>query len=63
MKGLAPGEYRVLACERIDPEAYQDAELMKSLESNSQRVTVRENSKELLTLKPIPADAVRIDAQ
>ena len=63
MKGLAPGEYRVVACERIDPEAYQDAELMKSLESNSQRVTVSENSKKVLTLKLIPADDGRINAQ
>lgn len=59
VKGLAPGEYRVLAFERIDPEAYQDAELMKSLESCSQRVTIREGSKEMLTLKPIPPDAAR----
>ena len=63
VKGLAPGEYRVLAFERIDPEAYQDAELMKSLESYSQRVTVRENGKERLTLKPVQSDAGRMSAQ
>jgi len=56
MRGLAPGEYRVLACGRIHPEAYQDAELMKSLEGQSQRVTVREDSKEMLTLKLITCD-------
>jgi protocatechuate 3,4-dioxygenase beta subunit len=57
IKGLAPGEYRVLAFEQIDPLAYQDAELMKSLESKSQRVTLREKDKQVLTLKPIPPDA------
>jgi len=36
---------------------------MKSLESKSQRVTVREKSKQMLTLKPIPSDAGRIDVQ
>jgi hypothetical protein len=61
MQGLAPGEYRVLACERIHPEAYQDAELMKSLEGQSQRVSVSENSKEMLTLKLIPCDTGRVN--
>lgn len=62
MKGLAPGEYRVLACERIHPEAYLDAELMKSLEGQSQRVTVSENRKEMLMLKLIPCDTGRMNA-
>ena len=63
IKGLAPGEYRVLACERIDPEAYQDSELMKSLEGQSQRVTVSENSREMLTLKLMPCETGRMNAQ
>jgi len=63
IKGLAPGAYRVLACERTDPEAYQDAELMKSLEGQSQGVTVSENSTEIPALKLIPCDTGGMNAR
>ena len=57
VKNLDPGEYKVFAWEDVETGAYMDPEFMKPVESLGESVTIRENSKELLKLKLIPAEA------
>ena len=57
LKNLDPGEYKVFAWEDVETGAYMDPEFMKPVESLGESVTIRENSKELLKLKLIPAEA------
>jgi hypothetical protein len=56
-KNVDPGEYKVFAWEDMEYGAYMDPELVKPVESLGEAVTVRENSKENLQLKLIPAES------
>jgi len=47
----------VFAWEDVETGAYMDPEFMKPVEKLGESVTIRENSKELLKLKLIPAEA------
>jgi hypothetical protein len=57
LKNLDPGEYKVFAWEDVEAGAYMDPEFVKPVESQGESVTIRENSKERLQLKLIPAEA------
>jgi len=59
LKGLAPGDYDIFAFEQIEQGAYQDSELLKPLSGRAQRVTVKEKSKETVSLKAIPAELTK----
>lgn len=57
LRGVAPGEYKVYAWEDVDPSAWQDPEFMKPFETKGESISIRENSRENLRLKVIPAEA------
>jgi protocatechuate 3,4-dioxygenase beta subunit len=56
-KNLDPGEYKVYAWEDMEFGAYMDPELVKPVESFGEAMTLRENGKERLQLKLIPAES------
>lgn len=56
LKGIAPGEYKLFAWERVEFGAYQDPDFLKPFESKGESVTVKENSHENKQLTVIPAD-------
>jgi Carboxypeptidase regulatory-like domain len=54
VKSVAPGRYKALAWEDLEPDAYRDAEVVKPVEDRAARVTLEENGRGELTLKVIP---------
>jgi hypothetical protein len=54
LKGVAPGRYKVLAWEDLEPDAYRDAEVVKPVEDRAARVALEENGRVEVTLKVIP---------
>jgi hypothetical protein len=44
LKGLAPGEYKAFAWDRIESGAYQDPEFLRRYESDGKPVTMGEGS-------------------
>ena len=58
-KNLDPGEYKVFAWEDMEFGAYMDPEFVKPVESLGEFTLVRENSKEHLQLKLIPAETAQ----
>jgi hypothetical protein len=60
--GLAPGDYRIVAWEKIDPGMAQDPDFRKKFESAASAVKLREGSKENLEVKLIGADAIEVEA-
>jgi protocatechuate 3,4-dioxygenase beta subunit len=56
-KGVAPGEYKILAWEDIESGAYQDPEFLKPFESKAQALSLKENDRKVLSLKSIPAES------
>jgi hypothetical protein len=57
IKGITPGDYKLLAWEQIETGAYQDPEFLKLYENDGEAITIREGSHENRQLKLIPADA------
>ena len=57
IKSIDPGEYKVFAWEDVESGAYMDPDFVKPLENQGSSVTIRENSRESLQLKLIPAEA------
>ncbi len=57
LKGRAPGGYVVLAFGQIEYGAYMDAAFLKPFEANGTRVTIREKTRQTITVKAIPMDA------
>ena len=53
---VEPGEYKIYAWEDVEFGAYQDPDFVKPVESHGQAVTIKENSREDLQLKVIPAE-------
>jgi len=58
MKGLKPGEYKLLAWEDVPWGAYQDPEFLKPFESRAQAVKLDDSAKQAVQLKAIPAEEV-----
>ncbi len=54
VKGVAPGRYKALAWEDLEPDAYRDAEVVKPVEDRAARVVLEENGRGEVTLKVIP---------
>jgi hypothetical protein len=62
LAGLAPGEYRVIAWEQVDPGIATNPEFRKAFESKATAVKLQENSRENLELKLIPFDDIEAEA-
>jgi hypothetical protein len=52
-KGVAPGNYKLLAWEVIDPGAHEDAEFVKPFESKAEKVAAKENGHFAFQIKAI----------
>jgi hypothetical protein len=55
IKGIAPGDYEILAWEDIEPGAYEDPEFLKPFESKAEKLSLKEGSHIGTPLKAIPA--------
>ena len=55
IQGIAPGEYKVFAWERIDADAWQDPEVLRPYENQGVRLIVRPRDNNELTLRVIPS--------
>jgi len=62
LTGLAPGEYRLIAWEKIDSDLAGDPEFRKKFESHAVKVTLRENSRENVDLKVVPRESIETEA-
>ena len=56
LKGVPPGEYRLYAWEDIEPGRYMDPEFVKPHESKAQKITIKANSQEQVTIAQIVAE-------
>jgi protocatechuate 3,4-dioxygenase beta subunit len=56
LRGIAPGAYRLLALEDMEPMAYQNPEFLKKLEDKGKAIGVARDGKatEDLTIEPLP---------
>lgn len=54
LKGVAPGEYKILAWENIEAGAYQDPDFLKRHESKAEKLSLKENDRQPVSLKAIP---------
>jgi hypothetical protein len=57
MQGVPPGEYKILAAEEIDPGNYMDPEFLKKNDSKANKISVKENSQQSVSLTQIVAEA------
>ena len=57
LQNIAPGDYKLFAWGDIEPGSNMDPELQKLHESKAEKVTIRPNSQQNVTLTQIPADA------
>jgi len=62
LTGLAPGEYRLIAWEKIDSDLAGDPEFRKKFESHAVKVTLRENSRENVDLKVVTRESIETEA-
>lgn len=53
-KAVPPGEYKVIAWEEVEPNAYQDPEFLKPFEGKGEKVSLKESEHRSVTLKAIP---------
>jgi protocatechuate 3,4-dioxygenase beta subunit len=56
IRGIAPGEYKAFAWERIERGAYQDPEFLRRFEGDGKTVTVKEGERLVVQLPLIPAE-------
>jgi hypothetical protein len=55
IKGVAPGRYKALAWEDVEPEAWRDPEVVKQVSNHAAQVVLEENGRGEVTLKVTPA--------
>lgn len=55
-KGITPGEYKVIAFEDIEPNAFQDPEYVKPYERKGESLSLKENERKAVTLKAAPRE-------
>jgi hypothetical protein len=55
-KGVAPGDYKILAWTDIETGAYQDPEFLKRYESKAEKLSLKESDRKTVALKAIPAE-------
>jgi hypothetical protein len=56
IKGITPGDYKLLAWDQSEEVDYQDPEFFKPYENQGEAVTLRESSHESVQLKLVEAD-------
>lgn len=59
---LAPGDYHILAWEKIDPDLAGDPDFRKKFESLAAKVTLRDDSRENLDLKVVTREIMETEA-
>lgn len=57
LQGVPPGEYRLYAWEDIEPGIYMDPEFLKPHESKAQKITIKANGQEQVSIAQIAAEA------
>ena len=57
LQGVPPGEYRLYAWEDIEPGIYMDPEFLKPHESKAQKITIKANGQEQVSIAQISAEA------
>jgi hypothetical protein len=57
IQNIAPGDYKLFAWGDIEPGSNMDPELLKLHESKAEKITIKPNSQQNVTLTQIPADA------
>ena len=55
-KGVTPGDYKLLAWEEIEPNAFQDPEFLKPFESKAESLSLKRNDHKAVSMKAIPRD-------
>ena len=54
-RNVTPGDYKVLAWEEVEPNAFQDPEFLKPFEGRAEAISLKDNEhKSITTLKTIP---------
>ena len=53
IRGIAPGEYKILAWDDLEGEAYRDPDFMRGYEGRGEKIVVRENETKQARLKLI----------
>jgi protocatechuate 3,4-dioxygenase beta subunit len=56
LKGIAPGKYRLVAWEDVEPGAWRDPEFVKPFESRAETLALEENGRSKLTIKAISSE-------
>ncbi len=54
LKGVAPGDYKLLAWEDIEPDIWQDPEFLKKYESKAEVLSLKEGDRKTVQFKVIP---------
>jgi protocatechuate 3,4-dioxygenase beta subunit len=54
LRGVAPGEYKILAWENIETGAYLDPEFLKRYEGKAEKLSLKEGDRKPVSLKVIP---------
>jgi len=52
-KGVTPGDYKILAWEEVEPNAFQDPEFVKPFESRAENLSLKENDRKAMTIKAV----------
>ncbi len=53
-RGVTPGDYKLLAWEEVEPNAFMDAEFVKPFLGRAERVSLKASDHKAVTLKAIP---------
>lgn len=56
LRGIPPGEYKLFAWEDIEPDSYQDPELLRQFESRAETCKIQPGDAQNVQLKLIPAE-------
>ena len=57
LQGIPPGEYRLFAWEDVEPGSYMDPEFLKPHESKAQKITIKANSQQQVSVAQISMEA------
>lgn len=60
MRGIAPGDYKVYASQKLDVSTLEDAASARQVASWTQSVSIHEHAAERLRIKAIPADSLPV---
>jgi hypothetical protein len=55
LRGIVPGDYKLLAWEDAEPGAWQDPDFLSTYEDRAEKITIQANGHEIRNLNAIPA--------